>query len=92
MKKQEILEEKWFCFRRLHCTEGFIDIWSGSETDNPNDEYSSEEESLINTTFYRLNGEGSWINRKDFNDISFWITEHSHLRDSNFVWEQALKK
>ena len=91
MRKLEILEEKWFKYRRIFCTEGFIDIWSGSETDNPNDEIPSEDESLILTTYYRLNGEGEWLNRSKFDDMMYWLSAQGHLTSSNLVWEQAIK-
>ena len=91
MRKLEILEEKWFKYRRIFCVEGFIDIWSGSETDDPNDEIPSEDESLILTTYYRLNGEGEWLNRSKFDDMMYWLSAQGHLTSSNLVWEQAIK-
>ena len=91
MKKQQILEERWFKYRRIHCAEGFIDIWSGPETDDPNQEGPSEEDSLILTTYYRLNGEGTWFHRKEFDDMMYWMTAESHRSSSDKVWEQALK-
>ncbi len=91
MKKQEIIEESWYKFRRLHCLEGFIDVWSGPETDDPNTLQPSEDDSLVLTTYFRLNGEGEWFHRKKFDDMMYWLSAKGHLESSTRVWEQALK-
>ena len=91
MRKQEVHEENWFKFRRIFCKEGFIDIWSGPDTDNPNFEEASEDDSLILTTFFRLNGAGEWLNRNKFDDIMYWLSSEGFSKNSEEVWSNALK-
>jgi hypothetical protein len=91
MKKQEVHEEKWFKFRRIFCKEGFVDIWSGPDTDNPNLESASEDDSLIMNTFFRLNGEGQWMPRNKFDDMMYWLSSEGFTKNSNEIWESALK-
>ena len=90
VKKQEILKEKWFSFRRIYCLEGFIDIWTGSSTENPNNEEESEEESLITDVYFRLNGDGKWIHRKKFDDMMYWINFKGMESTAQDVWNSAI--
>lgn len=92
VKKQEILKEKWFSFRRIHCTEGFIDIWTGPNTENPNNDTESEEDSLITDVYFRLNGDGDWLHRKNFDDMMYWINFKGTDSPAEEIWKLAINK
>jgi hypothetical protein len=89
MKKTEILEEKWFSFRRTYCAEGFLDTWCGPETDNPNNDDASEDDSVMLSTYYRLNGAGEWFHRREFEDISYVITHESVEISADEIWKKT---
>lgn len=65
----EILKESWVSFQRYECKSGFIDIWNGSKSDDPNLESKSDDLNLESNSngemgthkMYRLNGSGNWI-------------------------------
>lgn len=54
-------KEGWVKFTRVHCKEGFMDVWTGDALHNPNDK--TENRWCINsfTVYLRLNGKGQWI-------------------------------
>jgi hypothetical protein len=84
----EILDEKWFTFRRVHFTEGFIDVWFGDCADDPNQEESQEEKTFINTAYYRLNGEGHWESKRKFLSMSAEMNEGFNSTAEE-VWMKA---
>lgn len=91
IKKTEILQEGWLHFRRLHCREGFIDIWSGDEVEDPNQDTQSEDSGFYITSWYRLNGEGKWFNKKEFFDILSCL-ELGTEKSAQDIWKMALTK
>lgn len=92
MKKQELIEENWYNFRRIHCLEGFIDIWTGPDTDNPNNSLPSDDDSLILAVYYRLNGNGKWFHREMFDMISFHLSNSSLSSSAEEIWNLSLIK
>lgn len=56
----KMIKENWVSFQRYECKSGFIDIWTGSKSDDPNLESEFNEE-IGTHKMYRLNGSGNWI-------------------------------
>lgn len=69
--KKEQLQEGWVDFLRLHCKEGFIDRWQGDSAHDPNKE--KKHPLCVNsfTSYYRLNGEGEWVHKAEFENRFF---------------------
>lgn len=63
--------EGWVCFDRYYCTEGYIDRWTGSGSQDPNSPFMSAMTSDIRV-FYRVN-KGKWIDRRQF-ESDFFVT------------------
>lgn len=63
--KIENLEEGWVKFKRLHCAEGWIDIWRGDSADDPNRMTPRPFNLNSTSTWYRLN-ESLWRGSRDF--------------------------
>jgi len=89
--KKEFLKEEWVEFSRYYCKEGFIDVWIGDCINNPN--LSSKSKCQLNSFawYYRLNGEGEWVNRNKFDYIATLLLELRNNFDAKEIWEQSLR-
>jgi hypothetical protein len=83
--------EGWVKFQRFTCKEGYIDRWVGDCIDDPN--RSTKNNIHLNTmaTYFRLNGEGLWIHRRDFNNPEVYIGEFKDDYSAKEIWEIMLK-
>ena len=90
--KFEFLEERWYKFKRVYFKEGFIDVYQGDSSKNPNHDFETNY-SLNNTiTLYRLNGEGYWYNGNFMKSLFDFIhsEDYTELYTSDEIWEQSL--
>ena len=85
------IQEKWYTLRRYHCKEGFIDYWQGDSADHPDNEKKSGYNLNSTSSYYRLNGEGKWISRRDARGMFERLTpEAINLFSSHEIWMDAL--
>jgi hypothetical protein len=87
--KPEPKQEGWVSFLRIYCREGYIDRWMGDIAHDPNKTEQSQWCLNAFATYYRLNGEGEWINAHDFKR-DFWgvLGNGIEHRTSNDIWEE----
>lgn len=80
-------------FTRHYCKEGFIDKWMGSSSTSPNrKEYSPLEASKF-STYYRLNGQGQWIQSSEFFGVFNALISREALQSINAyeLWHRCKK-
>ena len=91
MIELEHLEEGWVKFIRVPFAEGFMDRWTGDCINNPNNQYKSNIQLNSMATYFRLNGEGMWVNRREFNKSIIALTNYAD-ESAEEVWNRFLIK
>ena len=91
MIKPEILQEGWVKFSRYHCTEGYIDIWLGDSSDNPNRDIKSHWYLNSFNTYIRLNGEGRWFPNGYRKGVKRFTSEMGVVTTSQEIWDELKK-
>lgn len=85
------LKEGWVEFIRINCIVGFIDRWMGDEINNPNRPSKSGFQLNAFAVYYRLNGQGEWINRRDINEVENLLHNFKETRSAEQIWNTAIK-
>ena len=86
----EHLEERLFSFRRLHCMEGSIDLWTGDQADDPNLDYKSNIHINSSSVFFRLNGKGKWVNHRNLHGLLNDVHEYHAGFSAKDLWYIAM--
>ena len=91
MKNSENLEEGWVHFNRIYCKKGYIDVWTGSKINDPNDfnKYRTSEEETC--TYVRFDFGIEWIHEGEFKEEYFKsIIEYSENENSMYVYKKII--
>jgi hypothetical protein len=88
----EYLFEGWVKFVRIKCKKGCIDKWTGDCINDPNNETKNNLNLNSMDWYYRLNGTGKWINKREFKeDLQVWALNLCDTESAIDIWN-ALKK
>ena len=71
--------------------EGYIDRWTGDSINDPNRE--SKHQMRLNSfaSYFRLNGKGDWLSRREFVDIISSLTITAETKTSDEIWNESLR-
>ncbi len=83
----------WVKFRTIeHAGGGSVDVWRGDCINNPNNPQIQRLQLNSFATYYRLNGEGLWVDSRDFDgDLLVWLKTNQDEKAGD-IWKTALKQ
>mgnify|MGYP000851074111 CR=1 FL=1 len=93
LKKNKMETHDWVKFRTIeHKGGGTVDVWRGDCINNPNNPKKSQLQLNAIATYYRLNGNGVWVDGRNFDgDLLKWLQCNQDEKTEN-IWNAALLK
>ena len=64
--KPQRMKEGWVEFNRIPCKEGYIDVWTGDQAHNPNNDTHSQIVLNAFAQYYRADFSANWIHQSQF--------------------------
>lgn len=82
-------QERWVKFRRIHCKEGYIDVWNGDSADHPDNPEKSRIHLNSTAQMYRTNG-SVWTDYRDLPGILGLLTM-GEVFSATEIWNECLR-